>query len=594
MRIVGGKWLLRPGPEGSPSNLRLDDGSRVAVIGGGPAGSFFSYFVMDMAQRVGRDVRVDIYEPRDFSVPGPTGCNMCGGILSESLVETLAVEGINLPPTVVQRAIDSYVLHTDVGSVRIETPLYEKRIGAVHRGPGPRGVKEIKWDSFDGHLQELAVAKGASLIRGRVDEFGWLEGRPQIKTRDGSAKSYDLLVVAIGVNSTALKLFQGLGLGYHLPLTTRTAIREYYLGEATIGMSLGSAMHVFLLNIPRVEFAALIPKGDYVTVCLLGEEIDSELLRSFLSSPEVKHVMPPSWCPDQPPNCQCSPHINVRGALQPFADRVVFIGDCGVTRLYKDGIGAAYRTAKAAATTAIFHGVSAEDFKRRYWPTCQAIATDNAIGKVIFAVTRQIQKRRLTRRAVLRMVATEQEKAGRHRRMSMVLWDMFTGSAPYREILLRTLHPAFLARFLWDIANSVAPLSRGQWSKGDGMERTGALGEVYQDGEVIVRQGETGDCMYVIQEGQVEVLLEKDGKVTRVAVLGEGDFFGEMSLIEREARSATVRALGAVRVLTVDKGIFLHRIHEDPSLAYRIMQKMSHRIRELDDELSRVKAVGTY
>jgi len=590
MRIVGGKWLLRPGPEGSPSNLRLDDGSRVAVIGGGPAGSFFSYFVMDMAQRVGRDVRVDIYEPRDFSVPGPTGCNMCGGILSESLVETLGVEGINLPPTVVQRAIDSYVLHTDVGSVRIDTPLHEKRIGAVHRGPGPRGVKEIKWDSFDGHLQKLAVAKGASLIRGRVDEFGWLEGRPQIKTRDGSAKSYDLLVVAIGVNSTALKLFQGLGLGYHLPLTTRTAIREYYLGEATIGMSLGSAMHVFLLNIPRVEFAALIPKGDYVTVCLLGEEIDSELLQSFLSSPEVNHVMPPGWHPDQPPNCQCSPHINVRGALQPFADRVVFIGDCGVTRLYKDGIGAAYRTAKAAATTAIFQGVSAEDFKRRYWPTCQAIATDNALGKVIFAVTRQIQKRRLTRRAVLRMAAAEQEKAGRHRRMSMVLWDMFTGSAPYREILLRTLHPAFLARFLWDIVNSVAPLSRGQWSKGDGMERTGAMGKVYQDGEVIVSQGEVGDCMYVVQEGQVEVLVEREGKATRVAVLGEGDIFGEMALIEREVRSATVRALGVVRVLTVDKGTFLRRIHEDPSLAYRIMQKMSHRIRELDDELARVQA----
>ena len=601
MRIVGGKWLLRPGPEGSPSNLRLDDGSRVAVIGGGPAGSFFSYFVMDMAQRVGRDVRVDIYEPRDFSVPGPTGCNMCGGILSESLVQTLGAEGITLPPTVIQRGIDSYVLHTDVGSVRIETPLHEKRIGAVHRGPGPRGVKEIKWDSFDGYLQKLAVAKGVSLIRGRVDEFGWLEGRPQIKTRDGSPKDYDLLVVAIGVNSTALKLFQGLGLGYHLPLTTRTAIREYYLGEATIGMSLGSAMHVFLLNIPRLEFAALIPKGDYVTVCLLGEEIDSGLLQSFLSSPEVNHVMPPGWHPDQP-NCQCSPHINVRGALQPFADRVVFIGDCGVTRLYKDGIGAAYRTAKAAATTAIFHGVSAEDFKRRYWPTCQAIATDNAIGKVIFAVTRQIQRLRLTRRAVLRMVATEQEKAGRHRRMSMVLWDMFTGSAPYREILLRTLHPAFLARFLWDIANSVAPLSSGQRSKEnvmarskeDVMEKAGALGKVYQDGEVIVSQGEVGDCMYVIQEGQVEVLLEKDGKVTRVAVLGGGDFFGEMSLIEREVRSATVRALGAVRVLTVDKGTFLHRIHDDPSLAYRIMQKMSHRIRELDGELARVQVARSH
>ena len=193
MSMSGQNWILcnklASRRESGPSNLKLGPGSPVAVIGGGPAGSFFSYFVMDMAQRVGRDVRIDIYEPRDFSVPGPTGCNMCGGILSESLVQTLGVEGINLPPTVVQRGIDSYVLHTDVGSVRIDTPLHEKRIGAVHRGPGPRGVKEIKWGSFDGYLQKLAVAKGANLIRGRVDEFGWLEGRPQIKTRDGSPKT---------------------------------------------------------------------------------------------------------------------------------------------------------------------------------------------------------------------------------------------------------------------------------------------------------------------------------------------------------------------------------------------------------------------
>jgi flavin-dependent dehydrogenase len=147
--------------------LQLDDGSRVGVIGGGPAGSFFSIFILDMASRVGMDLQVDIYEPRDFSLPGPMGCNMCGGIISESLVQMLATEGIILPNTVVQRGIDSYMLHMDVGSVRIQTPLQEKRIGAVYRGPGPRDIKEIKWGSFDGHLQSLAIKKGANIIRKR-------------------------------------------------------------------------------------------------------------------------------------------------------------------------------------------------------------------------------------------------------------------------------------------------------------------------------------------------------------------------------------------------------------------------------------------
>lgn len=118
----------------------------------------------------------------------------------------------------------------------------------------------------------------------------------------------------------------------------------------------------------------------------------------------------------------------------------------------------------------------------------------------------------------------------------------------------------------------------------------GALGKTYRNGEVVVRQGESGDCMYVIQAGQAEVLQEKDGKEVRLAVLDEEDVFGEMALFEREVRSATVRALGDVRVLTVDKKTFLRRIQEDPSLAFRILQKMSHRIRQSNTELVRIKA----
>lgn len=68
------------------------------------------------------------------------------------------------------------------------------------------------------------------------------------------------------------------------------------------------------------------------------------------------------------------------GAVQPSADRIVFIGDSGVTRLYEDGIGAAYRTAKAAATTAALQGISAEDFKQFYGPACRSIESDNNIG----------------------------------------------------------------------------------------------------------------------------------------------------------------------------------------------------------------------
>jgi CRP-like cAMP-binding protein len=126
-------------------------------------------------------------------------------------------------------------------------------------------------------------------------------------------------------------------------------------------------------------------------------------------------------------------------------------------------------------------------------------------------------------------------------------------------------------------------------NKEDAVRKSGALGKVYLDGEIIVRQGEVGDCMYVIQEGQVEVVSEKDGKELRLNVLEAGQFFGEMAIVERETRVATVRALGAARVLTVDKKSFLSRVHKDPSLAFRIMETMSQRIRELDAEVTRLR-----
>jgi CRP-like cAMP-binding protein len=115
---------------------------------------------------------------------------------------------------------------------------------------------------------------------------------------------------------------------------------------------------------------------------------------------------------------------------------------------------------------------------------------------------------------------------------------------------------------------------------------SGALGKIYKPSEIIVKQGQPGDCMYVIQEGQVEVVKETDHGEVRLAVRGKGEFFGEMAIFEREVRSATVRALGETRVLTIDKKNFLRRMNEDPSLAFHFAQTMSARIRELSTEVS--------
>jgi CRP/FNR family transcriptional regulator len=93
--------------------------------------------------------------------------------------------------------------------------------------------------------------------------------------------------------------------------------------------------------------------------------------------------------------------------------------------------------------------------------------------------------------------------------------------------------------------------------------------------------------MYVIQGGQVEVIRRQGDKEYCLAELKDGDFFGEMALFEEEVRRATVRAVGEVWVYTLEKDKLLRRIHEDPSLAFRIIERMSRRIHELETSLVR-------
>ena len=592
----------------------LESGSRVAVVGGGPAGAFFSYFLLDMAERAEVALEVDVYEPRDFTRPAPGGCNMCGGVVSESLVQMLSAEGINLPSTVVQRGIDSYVMHTDVGRVQVRTPVPELRIGAVHRGGGPRDVHDSRWSSFDAFLLNLAIARGARLIPARVDGLGWDEGRPRVSAKGCPSKTYDLLVGALGVNTGALKLFENLHFGFRPPKTTRAFIAEFHLGQDLVTRQLGSAMHVFLLNLPRLEFAALVPKGDYVTMCLLGNEIDDMLVKSFLQHAEVRRCFPPGW--GEPiMACHCSPRMYMDEATHPFGDRVVLIGDCSVSRLYKNGIGAAYRTAKACAVTALFDGISADDFKRSYWQVCERIAADNSFGEAVFSVVSLFKIVHFISRAMINMARNEQiQPAAQHRRMSLALWNTFTGSADYRDIFLRALRPSFLAILTMEMTKALTPpsvaravlpslfrkrhlrlrqalLARNAGGSGRASPRMGELGKIYSDGEVISRKGDTGDCMYVVLAGSARVYASgADGEIW-LRDLGPGETFGESAILRRTRRSATVRAAGETRILSLNRRQFLSSARDDPTFAFRVLEEMSSRVRLLTDEVVRLNAV---
>jgi flavin-dependent dehydrogenase len=223
------------------------------------------------------------------------------------------------------------------------------------------------------------------------------------------------------------------------------------LEQDTIDEYFNESMHVFLLNIPNVTFGALIPKENYVTLVLLGKNIDKEVVANFIESEQVKGCFPKNLRLDQAAPCKCYPFINIKGAVKPFSDRLVLIGDSASSKLYKNGIGAAYITGRAAANTVIFEGISKRNFQESYHPICRDIDRDNRVGKFIFFATRIIQKSALLKRGLLHMVTKEQKEEDAQKLMSEALWNTFTGSADYHNILLRFLHPLFLINFFKSI-----------------------------------------------------------------------------------------------------------------------------------------------
>ena len=131
---------------------------------------------------------------------------------------------------------------------------------------------------------------------------------------------------------------------------------------------------------------------------------------------------------------------------------------------YSGNVG---RTSKGTVDDLVFRtiqrlGISERALERHYLRACRRLSNDNRIGKLIFAFSRRAQKTHIARRAILRMTEQEQTRKGYRPRMSGVLWDMFSGSAPYADILRRSLHPVFLGRLLWCVLASLWPSRRAE------------------------------------------------------------------------------------------------------------------------------------
>ena len=192
---------------------------------------------------------------------------------------------------------------------------------------------------------------------------------------------------------------------------------------------------------PRgLVFGALIPKGEYLNISLLGDGLTPDAVADFLEA----QGLAPSLAPPQGSLCGCTPRIAVQPAQRIFGDRWVAVGDAAVTRLYKDGIGSALATAEAAMKAAVLRGIGADDFRRFYAPVCRRIAQDNLYGKWLVRLWSRALTTPPALRAWKRILGEEARGSERHRTQMRILWGMLTGDEPYRALLRLALSPRSL------------------------------------------------------------------------------------------------------------------------------------------------------
>ena len=419
---------------------KIETGSRVAVIGGGPAGSFFALYLLRFAGERHIRPEITIYQQRNFNQLGPKGCKGCAGILSIPLLRNLGELNLSIPEEIIQNEIEHYAVHSPYTSISISNPEKGIEIASVYRGGGSRISHYENPISFDGWLLKQAQRQGANVENRWVSDVH-LGDEAGVKVA-GKKLRYDLVVLASGVNTRPIPIH---GLNYVPPKTKRMAMGELYAGTAQVQSRLGHVAHVFLIPHSGLIFGTLVPKGPLINVSVLSNSKCPVSVTDFLRQDIVRSMLPDHY----KSACGCRPRAAISSARNYYADRFVAIGDAAVSRLYKDGIGSALLTAREAARIITYHGLSRHDFERYYHPLCSSIDRDNRWGRLLFWINNKAKDSRAFLLAQHRLVGDEQDNVRGPQPFTKAAWGMFSGTYNYGNIAGMVFGPASLTKLSW-------------------------------------------------------------------------------------------------------------------------------------------------
>lgn len=105
-----------------------------------------------------------------------------------------------------------------------------------------------------------------------------------------------------------------------------------------------------------------------------------------------------------------------------------------------------------------------------------------------------------------------------------------------------------------------------------------------KSGEILFKEGAPGDEMYLIRSGKIRIVKDLEGTKKTLAVIGEGEFFGEMALLDKRPRSAAAIAETDAKLIIVDRNAFLSSVNKNPFIKY-IIETLTTRLRKTNNML---------
>jgi hypothetical protein len=444
----------------SSQSVSLQNNDCVAVVGGGPSGSFFAIHLLREARRLNRPIDVVIVEKRGpiemDAALGCRGCTFCAGGISPRLDQILEEQGLSVPDEIVQGRFDYVWIQGQWKNFRLRVPK-DMRMYSVFRGSLP-GRRTGKSAGFDGFLLGEAVKEGARILYGTVEAMSYgASGLPRLTVRTESGESAPLdasfVTIATGINAHCGLDYRGDSLiasikrlnPAFVPGRSRKAlIFELDVGEDYLEHNLHREIYFIEYGSKHLalEHTALVPKGRFLTVAMLGKCVDEavlprdsrQIVHDFLTLPQIERILP--GIEAAPLACACAPRMTVTTARSPFGYRFAIIGDAVGSRLNKDGLFSAHVTASRLAQTVLQDGIDQRALAKGYGKAIQWLAADNRFGRMVFGLSRVAFTTPVVGRITYQAFATESKVRDEGSRpLSSVLWKIASGTADYREVL---------------------------------------------------------------------------------------------------------------------------------------------------------------